>query len=76
MPFTYVSSDAPNYFRGHGTTLALVACGTIVFLGMSMYFRMRNRKRSEGQEDSRVLGMSESEIAELGDDSPGYMFTY
>ena len=75
VPFTYVSSDAPHYLRGHCTTLALVACGTTIFFSMSMYFRMRNRKRIDGQEDSKVVGMSESEIAELGDESPRYIFT-
>lgn len=42
---------------------------------MSLYFVQANRRREAGAEDHRVEGMSEAEIAEMGDESPRYQYT-
>jgi hypothetical protein len=42
---------------------------------MSLYFTQRNLRRSAGLEDKTMEGMTEQEIAEMGDESPRYVFT-
>jgi hypothetical protein len=71
----YPTVDGPRYLMGHGTTLALVAMSCIIFGSMSTYFAVKNKRRREGKEDHKVQGMTEEQIAELGDESPRYMYT-
>lgn len=56
-------------------TLGLVAFSSLLYGFMSLYFARRNAGRRDGKEDGKVAGMSEVEIAELGDESPRFMFT-
>ncbi|KAL8943064.1 MAG: hypothetical protein Q9211_001117 [Gyalolechia sp. 1 TL-2023] len=74
-PFLYSSSDEPRYLRGHGVSLAMVAMAAVVFGFMSWYLSKRNDQRRRGEEDGKVADMSEDEIAELGDESPRFIFT-
>jgi hypothetical protein len=75
-PFLYPTPDAPRYLMGHGTTLGLVLFAGTVFLSMMFYFIRRNKARRNGEEDHLIEGMTEDEIAELGDENPRFMFTY
>jgi hypothetical protein len=36
---------------------------------------MQNERREKGDEDHLIQGMSEDEVAELGDDSPRFRYT-
>jgi hypothetical protein len=42
---------------------------------MYLYFRWRNQQRLAGKEDYKIEGKTEEEIAEMGDDSPRFLFT-
>jgi hypothetical protein len=42
---------------------------------MSFYFTRRNARRKAGAEDWTVQGKTEEEVAEMGDENPGYEFT-
>lgn len=46
----------------------LVYCA-ILYGGMSIYYTYRNNRRARGLENYKVEGMSDAEIAELGDES-------
>lgn len=72
----YPTSSGPRYIKGHAVSLAMVACATLLYGFMSLYFRRVNARRERGDEDGKVQGMSEEEARELGDRSPGYRFTY
>ena len=56
-------------------TLAMVAFASIIYACMSLYFTKRNERRSTGLEDKKIEGKTEQEIAEMGDESPRYVFT-
>ncbi|PSN62894.1 MFS general substrate transporter [Corynespora cassiicola Philippines] len=73
--FLYPSSEAPRYVKGHAVTMAMVAFAIILFAVMWFYFAMVNKRRSEGKEDYKVEGLTDEQIAELGDDSPRFVYT-
>jgi hypothetical protein len=54
----------------------MVAMAAVVYAVMGVYFSARNKSRQGGKEDAKVAGKTEEEIAEMGDESPRYMFTY
>lgn len=60
---------------GNGVTLGLAAMACTVFAGMSLYFGARNRRRLAGKEDANVAGLTDDQVAELGDESPRFLFT-
>jgi hypothetical protein len=55
--------------------MAMVAWAVLVYAFMWFYFAGVNAKRAKGEEDHLVEGMSDEEIAELGDDSPRFVYT-
>jgi len=73
--FLYPAAEGPRYVRGHGVTLALVGFAAMLYGFMSVYFVGRNMRRAEGREDGKVAGKSEEEIAEMGDESPRFVFS-
>lgn len=74
-PFYYETKDAPRYIKGHTITLGLVALATLLYGCLSLYFAERNAGRREGREDHKMSGKSEEEIAEMGDESPKFVYT-
>lgn len=54
----------------------MVLFSGIIFLAMMFYFQRRNKARQNGEEDHLIEGMTEDEIAELGDENPRFHFTY
>lgn len=53
----------------------MVAMAALVYAGMSFYFTLANKRRLRGDEDSKAEGLSEADIAELGDRSPRFIYT-
>ena len=53
----------------------MVGCASLIYLFMWQYFERENRRRGNGREDVKVAGMSEEEVAELGDQSPRFVYT-
>jgi hypothetical protein len=53
----------------------MVAFASIVYAFMWYYFAKVNARRARGEEDYKIEGMSADEIAELGDDSPRFVYT-
>ena len=67
--------DAPRYMRGHAVTLSMVAMGTTIYALMWAWYRRENHRRDKGEMKDEHRGLSEDELIELGDDSPGYRYT-
>ncbi|KAK5239833.1 hypothetical protein LTR16_011450 [Cryomyces antarcticus] len=74
--FLYPTKEGPRYVKGHAVTLAMVGFAISVYGFMSWYFARENRRRKNGVEDGKIAGMSEEEIAELGDRNPRFAYTY
>lgn len=74
-PYLYKTTEAPRYILGHAVTLALVAFSSVLYAFMSWYFTRRNAARRNGEEDYKIDGKSEDEIAEMGDESPRFVYT-
>ncbi|KAI9816601.1 MAG: hypothetical protein M1827_001734 [Pycnora praestabilis] len=74
-PFLYVTTEAPRYVRGHGVTLAMVGFAAIMYGFMWFCFVIINAGRRNGKEDHKVAGMTDGDIAELGDKNPRFVYT-
>ncbi|KIV81911.1 hypothetical protein PV11_04059 [Exophiala sideris] len=74
--YLYKSDEAPRFIRGHAVSLSMAAVAAIIYTVMSLYFFKRNKRRQAGKEDSILVGKTEEEIAELGDENPRFVFTY
>jgi hypothetical protein len=53
----------------------MVSWAVAVYAFMWLYFTRVNARREKGEEDHLIEGMSDDEIAELGDDSPRFVYT-
>jgi hypothetical protein len=53
----------------------MVAFASTVYAVMWLYFAKVNARRARGDEDHKIEGLSHEEIAELGDDSPRFVYT-
>jgi len=71
----YPKAEGPRFIRGHAVTLAMVAYACLVYAFMWFYFSRVNARRARGEEDYKMEGLSDDEIAELGDDSPRFVYT-
>ena len=56
-------------------SLSMVAFACLCYAFMWVYFVRVNARRARGEEDYKIEGMSDDEIAELGDDSPRFVYT-
>jgi len=56
--------------------MAMIVMGASIFGVMGLYFRRVNRRRDRGVEDSRVSGIDQEQIEELGEHNPAYRYTY
>lgn len=54
----------------------MIIMSVVLYLGMGVWFREKNRKRAAGKEDDLVEGMSAEEAAKLGDKNPEYRYSY
>ncbi|RSL49944.1 hypothetical protein CEP54_012169 [Fusarium duplospermum] len=75
-PFLYSSKDGPRFILGHSVSMAMILMAMVLYLAMGMWFRHVNKRRASGNDDHRVEGMTEEEIAELGEDNPEYRYTW
>ncbi|KAK4233802.1 major facilitator superfamily domain-containing protein [Achaetomium macrosporum] len=73
--FLYPPGQGPRYIRGHAVTMAMVAWACLVFVVLWFSYARANATRLKGEEDHKVEGMSDDDIAELGDDSPRFVYT-
>ncbi|PWY75868.1 MFS general substrate transporter [Aspergillus eucalypticola CBS 122712] len=73
-PFLYKTNEAPRYVRGNAVTLSLVGFAGVVYGLMWWYYHGKNKRREQGLEDEKIVGMSEEEIEEMGDRNPRFRY--
>lgn len=72
----YNSKDDPRFIVGHSVSMAMILMAMALFLTMGLWFRHVNERWASGDDGDRVEGMTEEEIAELGEDNPEYRYTW
>ncbi|KAI1855083.1 hypothetical protein JX265_012271 [Neoarthrinium moseri] len=75
-PFIYLTAEGPRYIRGNAVSLSMVGMATCIYAFMWFWFARENKKRDAGHINPALEGLSEEELAELGDESPHYRYTY
>lgn len=71
----FISSEAPSYHTGYGTSLALIwLAGTSATL-FFLFLRWENHQREQGKRDY-MLSLDSDEVDNLGDAHPHFRFTY
>lgn len=53
--------------------IGIMTLATGIFVVLHVFWKRQNKRRAEGKEDWKVEGMTEEEIAELGDKSPRFV---
>lgn len=67
----YRNSDAPKYYTGHALMIGVVTAGMIAVLVLRInYQRINKRRDMEGTGD-----LTEEELADMGDKSPGFRYS-
>ncbi|KAH7127999.1 major facilitator superfamily domain-containing protein [Dactylonectria estremocensis] len=74
-PFIYLSAEGPRYIKGNAVSLCMVAMAVGIYGFMIFWFSRANKKRDEGVGHATHEGMSDDELAELGDESPHFRYT-
>lgn len=55
--------------------MAMVAFAITCYAIMWYHLRRINTRRERGEEEHLIAGMTDEEVAELGDDSPRFRYT-
>ncbi len=71
----YKTGEGPRFVKGHSTTLSLVGFASLIYGQLWWFLAQENKKRREGQRDAQYEHLSEEQMAELGDESPRFMYT-
>lgn len=71
----YPTSDAPRYITGYSVMIGLLGVAVFIYGGLSIHYRIVNKRRLAGKEDHLISGMSDAEVDALGDRSPRFMYT-
>ncbi|KAB5542398.1 major facilitator superfamily transporter [Coniochaeta sp. 2T2.1] len=74
-PFIYPSSNAPRYIKGNAVSLSMVGMATLIYGFMWFWFDRENGRRATGEMEARHERLSDDELAELGDESPHFVYT-
>ncbi|KAL1800353.1 hypothetical protein ACET3X_000695 [Alternaria dauci] len=73
--FIYPTADRPRFIKGHGITMAMVSFACVCYAIMWFQLGRINSRREKGEEEHLVAGMTDEDIAEMGDDSPRFRYT-
>ncbi|KAL8791672.1 MAG: hypothetical protein Q9195_005755 [Heterodermia aff. obscurata] len=73
-PYLYPTADSPRYTMGHAVTLGLLVISALANALLWWAMASTNRRRRAGMEDWKMVGKTEEEVDEMGDDSPRYIY--
>ena len=73
-PFLYTKPRSPHYYLSYGVNMGLLALTVGLYTFLRIYWARINRRRIEGKEDGKMVGKTDEEIENMGDDSPRFMF--
>ncbi|KAK0625223.1 DNA-repair protein rad2 [Bombardia bombarda] len=72
-PFIYATAERPRYIKGNAVSLAMVGMATCVYGFLWFWYSRENGKREANETLlPEHAGLSDDELAELGDESPHY----
>lgn len=71
----FLSSEAPFYRTGYGTSLSLIWLCVIASVIFVLLLWQENKRRDQGARDHRMT-LDPDEVQNLGDDHPAFRFTY
>jgi hypothetical protein len=71
----YPTADRPRFIKGHAITMAMVAFAIACYSVLWFALGRINTRRDKGEEEHLIAGMSDEDVAELGDDSPRFRYT-
>lgn len=54
----------------------MVAAAAILYAILYFYYKIANKQRAAGEEDFKIAGKTEEEIAEMGDENPRYVYAH
>lgn len=74
-PFLFSSNDEPHYRPGYAATIGMLFLAVCIHTTVYLHFRRLNKRKLSGQEDWRMEGKTEEEIAEMGEHNPRYLYT-
>lgn len=74
-PFLFSNKYAPMYVPGYAGAIGMLGVGLAIWTTLHVYFRTQNRKKRNGEQDHLMQGLTDEQIADLGDKSPRYMYT-
>ncbi|KAM0545384.1 hypothetical protein ACHAPJ_011368 [Fusarium lateritium] len=74
-PFLFSNKDAPEYRPGYGASIGMLVLAVCIHTAVYLHFKRLNKRKLSGQEDWRMEGKTEEEIAELGEHNPRYLYT-
>ncbi|RDB15354.1 hypothetical protein Hypma_004653 [Hypsizygus marmoreus] len=72
--WTYIPSDAPDYYNGNSLNLATSSAVCCLAVIGALYVRWENGKRERGERDHRLEGKSREEIEQLGSLHPSFRY--
>ncbi|KAG2226073.1 hypothetical protein INT45_011690 [Circinella minor] len=70
----YRASDAPQYIRGHTTSLALISCSAITSIIMKIVLRKENERRDSMSIEERHDIFAKKDPNKLGDKHPDFRY--
>ena len=72
-PFLFSNGTAPTFYPGYGAMIGIMTIALAIFVGLHLFWRRQNGQRLAGKEDWKIAGMSEEDVAEMGDRSPKFL---
>lgn len=70
--WSFLPSDAPNYYTGNGLNLATSSVILITCVIVLMWIRFDNAKRDRRSVEEELAGMSQEEVEDLDWKHPGF----
>ncbi|TFL00698.1 major facilitator superfamily domain-containing protein [Pterulicium gracile] len=74
-PFLFSDKHKPGYRPGYAATIGMLAFALCLHVTLYLSLKRANARKLSGQEDWRMEGKTEEEIADLGEDNPRYLYT-
>ncbi|KIW83312.1 hypothetical protein Z517_02557 [Fonsecaea pedrosoi CBS 271.37] len=68
----YRSVDAPKYLLGHGLEIMFVVFGLVAIIALRISYGVINKKR---ERSGAAEGLTDEQLADLGDKSPSFRYT-
>lgn len=70
----YVRENRNSFIRGHAVSLSMVVMSAVIYSGLWWWYARENKRGVAGLGRAKVDGLTESEVMDLGDESPHFKF--